>query len=92
MSRPRVGSARISPCPVSKGHSGKRLPAGAFRAAVNGGPEVLRLRGLDSGAHYAVRGTEDVYGGDELMNLGLTLQFATGDDASYTVILERVGA
>lgn len=63
-----------------------------FRAAVNGGPEVLRLRGLDSGAHYAVRGTEDVYGGDELMNLGLTLQFATGDDASYTVILERVGA
>jgi alpha-galactosidase len=61
-----------------------------FRSAANGGPEVLRLRGLDEAARYTVRETGEVLGGDELMNLGLPLQFAAGDDTAYTIILDRM--
>lgn len=50
----------------------------------------LRLQGLDAQADYQ---TDDgsVYGGDELMNIGLMLPVLPGDFKSWTVRLQRLG-
>ena len=48
----------------------------------------LRLQGLDPQADYV---TEDgtVYGGDELMNIGIPIPLLTGDFQSWTIHLKR---
>jgi alpha-galactosidase len=51
---------------------------------------TLRLQGLEPSARYRVDGTDEVYGGDELMNAGLVLPALRGDFASCTWKLTRV--
>lgn len=48
-------------------------------AIPNGPLGRLRLKGLDPDKTYALRGTDRVYGGDELMHAGLPLPVLEGD-------------
>lgn len=50
----------------------------------------LRLRGLDGNARYRELDSGRVYGGDELMNIGLSLPLVQGDCQSWMWRFERV--
>ena len=58
-----------------------------FRAEVNRKTGTLRLRGLQAQRVYRVEETGALFGGDELMNVGLPLDFPSGDDVSLSLIL-----
>ena len=49
--------------------------------------DALKLRGLDPNATYRVEETGERFGGDELMNLGLTMDYPHYDYASLSFIL-----
>jgi alpha-galactosidase len=51
---------------------------------------MVRLAGLDAGRRYRVVETDEVYGGDELMRVGLCCPLPYGDAASlvYTLVAE----
>ena len=51
---------------------------------------LVRLRGLDPGARYRVEETGEVYGGDELMHIGLVMPPKRGDAQSVSYILRKV--
>ena len=61
-----------------------------FRAEVNRTLAALTLRGLDPDKLYRVEETGATLGGDELMTLGLTLDFPRGDDASLSFVLHAM--
>jgi alpha-galactosidase len=52
---------------------------------------LLRLKGLEPRARYALAGTALAYGGDELMSAGLAVIGIDGDYQSRTWLLERIG-
>lgn len=54
--------------------------------------QTLRLRGLDCCACYREIGSGRLYGGDELMNIGLQLPLVHGDYQSWIWRFERVQA
>ena len=63
------------------------------RAIPNVLPSLVRLRGLDAGKRYRIEQTGEVYGGDELMNVGLCLPVLTqgsGDGWSVLYTLKAV--
>ena len=51
-------------------------------ARPNAMPPLIRLRGLDAARRYRVIETGEVYGGDELMQIGLCCPFGQGDAAA----------
>ena len=51
-------------------------------------PPLVRLRGLDPARRYRVAETGEVYGGDELMRVGLCVPLAQRDAASAVYTLE----
>ena len=59
-------------------------------ARPNAMPPMVRLAGLDAGRRYRVVETDEVYGGDELMRVGLCCPLPYGDAASlvYTLVAE----
>lgn len=59
-------------------------------AIPNGPLARLRLKGLDPAKTYALRGTDRVYGGDELMYAGLPLPSLEGDFRSLAFHLKEV--
>lgn len=58
---------------------------------VNTPPPMVRLRGLDAGKRYRVLETGEVFGGDELMQVGLLCPVRQGDAQSvlYTLKAEE---
>lgn len=60
---------------------GSEALAAYFRvlAGVNEPLERLTLAGLDAGSDYTIDGLDGVYGGDELMNVGLAIPYLSGD-------------
>jgi len=66
------------------------------RAEPNGPIPVFRLKGLDAEADYLVSpcggagGPAGVFGGDELMRVGLALDLRQGDARSCSMLLKRV--
>jgi alpha-galactosidase len=64
-------------------------------AEPNASLPILRLKGLDPEADYQVSpcdtssGPSGVYGGDELMSAGFTLNLGTGDSRSCSFLLKR---
>jgi len=58
-----------------------------FRAQVNRTLPCLPLRGLDPHCIYHVEETDERLSGDELMTLGLTLEYPSGDDVSCSFVL-----
>ena len=57
-------------------------------------PPLVRLRGLDAGKRYVVNETGEVYGGDELMRVGLCCPvpfLGSGDAWSVLYTLKAVG-
>ncbi|MCM8710737.1 alpha-galactosidase [Clostridium sp. SYSU_GA19001] len=56
-------------------------------AVPNGPIKKLTLKGLDEKKEYVIQGSKEVYGGDELMYLGLTLPETMGD---YSSIIWRL--
>lgn len=64
---------------------GKEAVVSYFRKLAAPNPEfkTLTLRGLDENRNYSVAGTDDVFGGDELMNVGLNIPELPGDFQSY---------
>ena len=63
-----------------------------FRAMVNRTLASLPLRGLKPDVCYLVEETGERLYGDELMTLGLTLDFGKGDDVSLSFVLRAVEA
>lgn len=61
-------------------------------AVPNGPLTRLRFKGLDPDKTYALRGTDRVYGGDELMYAGLPIPDLEGDFRSVTFRLTEVRA
>ena len=59
-------------------------------ARINAVPPLVRLAGLDPRMRYRVIETGEVFGGDELMRVGLCCPLANGDAASvlYTLRAE----
>ena len=56
-------------------------------------PPLVKLRGLDAGKRYRIEQTGEVYGGDELMNVGLCLPvpfLGSGDAWSRLYTLKAV--
>jgi len=51
-------------------------------------PPLIRLRGLDAAKTYRVLETGEIYGGDELMNIGLCVPMPWGDAASVSYTLK----
>ncbi|ADL52497.1 alpha-galactosidase [Clostridium cellulovorans] len=51
---------------------------------------VLKLKGLDPNKDYLLIGTDEVYGGDELMNTGLVIPELKGDFQSYMWRLKEI--
>ncbi len=65
------------------------------RALPNALPQLIRLRGLDEGRRYRIVETGEVYGGDELMRVGLCCpvpSLGAGDGWSALYTLEAVEA
>ncbi len=63
------------------------------RAVPNVMPPLVKLRGLDAGKRYRIEQTGEVYGGDELMNVGLCLPvpfLGSGDAWSRLYTLKAV--
>ncbi len=63
------------------------------RAVPNAMPSITRLRGLDPDRRYEIVETGEVYGGDELMNVGLSCPMpflGTGDAWSVLYTLRAV--
>ena len=58
-----------------------------MRAESNVKPTTLTLRGLQADTLYHVEETNELLGGDELMQLGLTMRFQPNDYASLSWIL-----
>ncbi|MDZ5712698.1 alpha-galactosidase [Jeotgalibacillus haloalkalitolerans] len=56
----------------------------------NGAFKRVKLRGLDSSAFYYVDGLDHVYGGDELMNVGVPIPYPDGDFDSLLWCLKKV--
>ncbi len=52
------------------------------RARPNAMPPLIRLQGLDPNRRYRVAETGEVFGGDELMRIGLCCPFTQGDGAA----------
>ncbi|MBB6634829.1 alpha-galactosidase [Cohnella thailandensis] len=59
-------------------------------AVPNGPLARLRLKGLDPEKNYALKGTDRVYGGDELMHVGLPLPKLEGDFGSLAFYFAEV--
>ena len=62
-------------------------------AQPNAMPPLVRMRGLDPAKRYRVEETGEVYGGDELMQVGLCCRlhpFGSGDAASLLYTLKAV--
>ena len=53
-------------------------------------PPIIRLRGLDPAKCYRIEETGEIYGGDELMNAGLSCKLGWGDAASVSYVLHAV--
>ena len=53
-------------------------------------PPLIRLRGLDPARRYRVEQTGEVFGGDELMRVGLCCPFERGDAASLLYHIKAV--
>lgn len=51
-------------------------------------PPILKLKGLEPNFRYRLNGSEESYGGDELMRAGLRIPIGQGDYQSYTGFLE----
>ena len=65
------------------------------RAVSNDLPTLVKLRGLDAGRRYEIVETGEVYGGDELMNVGLSGPmpfFGAGDGWSLLYTIRAVDA
>ncbi len=60
------------------------------RAVPNTPPRLVRLRGLDPARSYRIDETGEVFGGDELMQVGLCCPLPMGDAASLLYALEAV--
>ena len=60
-------------------------------ARPNAVPPLVRLAGLDSGKRYRVAETGELFGGDELMRVGLCCPIAGGDAASVVYTLRAEG-
>ncbi|MBB6729971.1 alpha-galactosidase [Cohnella zeiphila] len=58
-------------------------------AVPNGPLTRLRLKGLDPNRDYKLRGTDRVYGGDELMYAGLPIESLHGDFSSLAFYLTK---
>lgn len=50
--------------------------------------KILRLKGLDENKNYEIVETGKVYGGDELMNVGISIPYLNGDYSSYVIRLK----
>jgi len=59
-------------------------------AEPNGPLEWLKLQGLDPAARYRVEGSGEVYGGDQLMYVGLPIPRAHVDYKSHAWRLVRL--
>ena len=57
-------------------------------ARINAVPPLVRLAGLDAKRRYRVIETGEVFGGDELMRVGLCCPLANGDAASVVYTLK----
>ena len=77
---------------VSKDRSEAIFTFVRAKALPNAMPPLVRLRGLDAARRYRVNETGAVYGGDELMNIGLCcpVPFLSGDAWSVLYTLKAV--
>lgn len=50
----------------------------------------LKLLGLNPEADYRVEELDSVYGGDELMNIGLTIPFTLGDNKALSFTINKI--
>lgn len=57
-------------------------------AEANGPVTIVRFKGLDENLQYKVEETGEIYGGDELMNVGISLPYLTGDYQSMAFRLK----
>jgi len=60
-------------------------------ARPNAAPPLVRLAGLDAGRRYRVVETGELFGGDELMRVGLCCPLGNGDAASVVYTLRAEG-
>ena len=60
------------------------------QALPNTYPRLVRMRGLDPARRYRVEEIGEVYGGDELMRVGLCCDPGRGDAASLLYTLKAV--
>ena len=51
--------------------------------------KVLKFKGLDPEMNYRVIGTDEIYGGDELMYAGIIVPALKGDFTSYVWRLKK---
>ena len=61
-----------------------------FRAEPNSLRHRIKLRGLDENKNYRVSENDIVYSGKALMNGGILLPAATGDNFAYEIFIEEV--
>lgn len=59
-------------------------------AEVNVLPRKLKLKGLEENAKYKVSGIDRIFGGDELMYLGLNIPELDGDYRAYDWVIRKV--
>lgn len=59
-------------------------------ARANQAEGLIRLKGLNPRFDYRLKGYDGIYGGDELMNIGIKPLRKTGDFQSMTILIERV--
>ena len=75
---------------VSDDRSEALFTAVRAMARPNEVPPLIRLRGLDPARRYRVEQTGEVFGGDELMRVGLCCPFERGDAASLLYHIKAV--
>ncbi|QGQ95563.1 alpha-galactosidase [Paenibacillus psychroresistens] len=61
-----------------------------IEADVQGRLKKLRLKGLDSSVDYVIEGDDEVYGGDHLMDIGISVPVLKGDFQSVMFRLKQI--